>query len=493
MTSITITDNIWATVDGGIDDVDRLLRYKMPGFQFSPAGKRGWDGWVNLGKWDGMSLVIPAGLVPYVKGQHWAKAWTVIDQRDVPVFKPLYSDVELGDLEPHQLEAVEKAIAAGRGVVRYPTGVGKGRILGEVIRRLGLRTLVIVDKKDLVKQLGDEIELCIGVKVGRLGGGKHEFKDCTVATYQSLSQRRDWVAGFWEQWDAVLVDEGHHTEAKTFGQTLQMLGNAYYRLGFSATPFKGGENTLHDPTYLKVQAWLGPPVATMSLSEGIDTGRIVPADIFIVQMPPPVGLGFKRLNYSDDMPPRPYWRCSEHGRLTSAEGCECPENYLQDYEASVVDNAGRNDAIIRLARVLRDVGPTVVICKRIEHGNTLADGIDCRFMHGGTKERQDGYAAFKQGFESCLVLSSIADEALDLPNIEYLILAGGGNADHVQIQRIGRGMRASAGKDRVTVFDFDDGGYHVGKHARRRKRLYESEPAYTAVEITLNELSDWGI
>jgi len=459
MTSITINDNIWATALGDVADAENLLRYKMPGYQFSPAGKRGWNGWISLSKFtEGgqgeIGITFPAGLVHYVLSQSWAKGWTVDDLRVKPQSLNLYSKVELGDLEPHQLEAVDAAIKAERGIVQYPTGTGKGRIIGEIVRRLGLRCLVIVDKLDLVKSVGDESEMCIGTKVGRIGGGqRHSSSNCVIGTYQSLVKYDEsWHAG----WQAVIIDEGHHAEAKSYEQLLSSLKNAYYRIALSATPFRSWAGKAHDPTFLKVQAYTGPPVATMSLSEGVDTGRIVPVNVFIV----------------GGLPPK----------------VEKPLNYREDYDENIVRNHLRNSAIAQAARALRLSGPTVVLVQRIEHGSDLANRIGCPFISGQTEGRADYYSAFKSGGVDCLVISSIANEGLDLPNIDHLLLAGDNNADHILIQQLGRGMRASTGKVELTAMEFPVMSKYLGAHARRRRRLYEREPAYTVLDMDMADL-----
>ena len=157
----------------------------------------------------------------------------------------------------------------------------------------------------------------------------------------------------------------------------------------------------------------------------------------------------------------------------------------------IVHNAERNDAIIRLAEKCRLNGPTCIIVDRTEHGLILAQALRRPFVYGGTakREREDAWRRFRGGELDCVIVSKIGDEGLDLPNIRFLILAAGGKAQHRQIQRLGRGMRASEGKTHLIAFDFFDNlGFHLPKHARARERLYEKEPAYTITRLSLAEL-----
>jgi superfamily II DNA or RNA helicase len=84
----------------------------------------------------------------------------------------LYSPIQLVQLDPHQEAAVVEGIRAMRGIVKYPTGVGKGRILGETVRRLNLKTLVLVDKKDLLHQLAQEVSMATDHAAGLNGDGR---------------------------------------------------------------------------------------------------------------------------------------------------------------------------------------------------------------------------------------------------------------------------------------------------------------------------------
>ena len=243
--------------------------------------------------------------------------------------------------------------------------------------------------------------------------------------------------------------------------TLSTSAGTYLAEGFgshnSATPFRSGDKG----TYLNVVGWTGPVVSHLPSEKGIAAGRLVPADVFIVSPVP--------------------------GRLP------LDMDYQTAYTTGITAHVGRNDTIIRLAQALRKTGPTLILVERIEHGQRLARELDVPFMSGSTSgsERVDKWEDMRQGRLDCVVASVIADEGLDIPNIENLILAGGGRAPHRQIQRIGRGMRKVAGKDRLTVIDFADRGYYLGRQANSRRRAYQKEKAYTLAEVRPEEINQW--
>ena len=465
--------NVWTEVDAAAE-VSRLLSFKPRGYKFAPSFKNGnWDGTIKLARTRNGKTLIPSGLVPWLQTQ--PGRWEVEDMHLRPPagFSAgsswLYDHQMQVALDPHQEAAVVSAIQAGQGIIQYPTGVGKGRIIGEVVRRLNVRALVICDKLDLLRQLDAEVSNATGRNCGIAGGNQWVPGDATIAKFQTLSKRlkdNDPDAiGLLKQTDLVIVDEAHHAAAKGLGDILKLCP-AFYRFGLSATAFKSyaGKSTDRG-TFLQVQAFLGPPIESMTISEGINTGRIVGADVFVV-----------------------------HGCIPDPTPTI---NYKEEYQQNIVDNIDRNSSIVSLARklVVGDGTPTVILVSRIDHGEILARFLvgfagGAPFIHGGTKpkDRQAIYDEFKQHGIPILIIGKLGDEAIDLPNIGALILAGGGNSPHVQIQRIGRSLRASNGKDRAMVFDYEDYGKYLAAHYRRRRRTYDAEPAYVVIDIERGDL-----
>ena len=98
--------------------------------------------------------------------------------------------------------------------------------------------------------------------------------------------------------------------------------------------------------------------------------------------------------------------------------------------------------------------------------------------------------AFKAGRIDVLIASTILDEGFDHPALRFLVLAGGGKAEHRQVQRIGRGMRTAKDKERLVVLDFLDHGKYLGAHARGRAKAYRAERAYTVAELSRAELEE---
>lgn len=458
--------NVTAFIHGPLRmRVATMLTYRRTGYQFSRAYRNHqWDGFVKVV--DMRTGAFPAGLVPYVVAQlkqedtHIA----VADVREHPeldyCLRPASNCVEL---LPYQEEAASLALNTGRGVFYHATAAGKTELMVELTRRVQVKALVLVHRKDLLYQTYRRFVHNLDIKgmIGIIGDGRWEPRCVTVSTFQSIyskaKQYPNDIKPFLDSIGQVHVDEVQHLPADSFGYVMRCLPNARYRFGYSATPFKSKDDR---EAFIRVVGWTGPVIHVVSPQDGILAGRLVPVDVFLL----PAGGGV------DD------------------------SSWPNAYESGIVYNEARNLQIIDLARRVRASGATLVLVERIEHGRLLSEALRCPFLFGDTSsdDRNDGWQAVRDGKQDLVVASRIADEGLDIPGIRFLILAGGGKAGHVVIQRVGRGMRAVAGKDRLTAFDFIDEGKYLGKHSVERRKTYIHEDAYTMVTTTMHELTGGG-
>jgi len=458
--------NVWATINGPLRaKVAQMLTYRKPGFQFTTPYKQGrWDGWIHVVN---MSTGrFPAGLVPHVVAKLGAEGTRlpIADVRDTLDHDYLVDPSKITtnvELLPYQAEAIEKALKAERGVIHHPVGSGKTVVLIELVRRVGYKALVLVHRKDLLHQTYRRFkETWPGANgiIGMCGDGRWAPHAVTVATFQTIYRKLHDYPKEVEPWlqeiGQVHVDEVQHLPADTFGKVMARIPNARHRFGYSATPFKSeGDNE----AYIRVVGWTGPVIHALPPKEGVEFGRLVPADIFLLPAggPPP-----------DD------------------------DNWPRAYASGITYNEVRNMTIVRLAHVLQKVGPTLILVERLAHGKILSEALRCPFLSGqdASDLRNKTWEAMRQDKLPCLVASRIADEGLDIPNIRHLFIAGGGKAGHLLIQRVGRGMRRIPGKDRLTVIDFMDAGKYVGRHSLARRRTYQKGEAYSVIQTTVEEI-----
>lgn len=151
-------------------------------------------------------------LKEYAHSQGYKFSLTIKDFRNQEVLKNTISipkklniPFELYDF---QKEAVKALIKYRWGICEIGTGGGKTAIAAECIRQLKLRTLFVIDNKDLLMQTKDEYEKMLNIKCGIVGMGKKEWdKPIILATIQTLAKYVKEFANELAQFPLVIYDE----------------------------------------------------------------------------------------------------------------------------------------------------------------------------------------------------------------------------------------------------------------------------------------------
>jgi superfamily II DNA or RNA helicase len=367
------------------------------------------------------------------------------------------------ELRPYQKDVV--AAARARDVLQAATGAGKTVMLAALIAKFNVKPVaVFADKITLCEQLRSEFEKFLGIKVGLVGGGMDTQEDVTVYSLQSATE--DMVK------DAKLImfDECHHIPADTCMNVCTMAKDAFYRIGVSATPWRdAGDDMLIDAALNKRK-----PELAITASKLIEGGYLVPPSIYFV----PVKQQFT-------------------GR-----------NYQKVYTQAVIENQERNMMIRKVVKQMFIRNKHIlVLVQQVKHGEILKDMITqalggeqvstvqvtkrngqqvlvrvpmVEFMNGSddATRRQAVLQAVKEEKCRVLIATVIADEGLDLPILDTLVLAGGGKSSTRAFQRVGRVLRVYPGKKKAIVFDFEDFTPMLRRHARVRRKLYKTEPAW---------------
>lgn len=330
---------------------------------------------------------------------------------------------------------------------------------------------IFADKIGLCQQLKQEMEKFLGVEVGLVGDGIEDYKDITVISVQSADDN------YIKNAQMCLWDECHHLPASSLVSIANKCKNAYYRIGVSATPWRdAGDDLLIEAVLNKKKD------AVINASMLIEMGYLVKPEIYFV----PIKQVFKGKNYQDI------------------------------YNKAIVENLDRNKIITKIAynMYIRDKH-ILMLYKNIKHGEKLLDMVSKRIgekvkpftiknpktnkdvtvrvrnvelLSGNddTVKRLAVFEAVKAGFCRCLIASTIADEGLDLPILDTLILAGGGKSSTRAFQRIGRVIRLHEGKTKGVVFDFTDYTPMLRRHSRNRQKYYEQEPLWDIHKFNVN-------
>lgn len=322
------------------------------------------------------------------------------------------------------------------GVIVSPCGSGK-TMLGIYIAAMAqTNVLVLVNSNDLLEQWIQRIAAFTECKPARWTNKKQETGRITVATFQSLV-RMTWF----ERWElgtkhgAIIVDECHRIPARTFAEVLASLP-CRVRLGLTATPKRA------DGLGEWVNHFCGPTVYTVPHDQLVEAGGVLEPEIIKIN--------------TDITPSGDSW---------------------VDLVTSLTKNDTRNHQIARLTRMRVERGGTVlIITARREHTRALERMIPNSKAFNSDlskRSRKEILQSVKDGITRVLIGTTAADEGLDLPILDTLILAAPVRDGAKTEQRVGRILRPHPKKLPPTVYDLVDKPGAFQGFFRSRRNLYK--------------------
>lgn len=344
-------------------------------------------------------------------------------------------------MRQYQREALAAWWKTKHGIIVAPCGAGKTAIGLTAVLHLDTPALVLVHTHDLLRQWQARANaLGIPVQVIADGAGPTQAR-LVVSTMQTLATwPSDQLEGWGDGFGLVIVDEAHHVPCATLTEVLYALPGRY-RLALTATPERADGLT---PILL---GHFGPVRAAVSRQALVEAGAIVVPEV---------------------------------RRIVTGWSCPQDAEYVQMVTDATQDPA-RNRVIVALAAAAVAEGRTVLIqTERVEHVDHLGEllqrvGVGSAAVHGrlNSKVRAALLDAVARGMTPVLIATQLADEGLDLPRLDTLILGvPQRNAARLE-QRVGRVARPADGKAGAVVYDLCDGG----KAARlwyQRRRVYDA-------------------
>jgi superfamily II DNA or RNA helicase len=476
--------------------LERKLSFRPEGYQFSPLfnrlirnseGKvvgRAWDGWKRQCWKNKSKTYFPTGLISIavqyfndnkIEFQH-------IDYRQKPEpnfdFSPHNDSYDFRD---YQKLAIDTACNRTRGILQLPTGAGKTVVGSGIIEQLRLSPFIFfVTSIDLLTQTKRSFEDILRrngcpLKVGQIGGGVVDIADVNVMTVQTAVRALDksWKQYKYDNDDTdddtdiesrkadirelintakgSICDEIQHWRADTCQLVAREMKSAYYTYGMSATPFRdAGDDML-------IQACFGKVIYTITASELIQRGFLIPPSIKMLRIAQPTSLY---------------------------------RQWQGIYKDQVVENKPYNNLIASIANKFSKSDRLVlVLVQQIQHGKDLASMIDgAVFLSGNSpkNKRTESIDRLKNRDISCIVSTTIFDEGIDVRPLDTLLLAGQGKSRVRAMQRIGRVMRPWPGKTHATVVDFFLNQKYLRNHGKDRLKMYGSEPLFQIEELNID-------
>jgi len=440
-----IVDTVGLTPDI-IDEIDSECSFYCENSFYTPQ--------FQLALWDGMRRLFSKKTLSFGTGL-LNRIVSIVSKYNVSVEiekkYPVINNIETGSftlsLYDYQKEALSRIVNNERGIVKLPTGSGKGCLISATVCERKVPTVILVHRQDLLYQTVDRLKKEAGVLAGLVGAGNVEFKDTTVAMIQTLLRNLGVSNGKEDDtviknvketilnYNMVISDEAHILGTSLCVRLLKFFKNAVYRYGFSATPFYRDEA-------LVIESAIGPIIYEKKIPE-LDSQYIASARIIFV----------------------PFAHKRKERKWLS---------YYELYNQEIVHNEQRNLLIKKLAEKYKD-RKVLITVRKIDHGKILNNMIKgSYFVHGSSEieERRKILEIFRKGPANCVITTVIWEQGIDIPEAEVLIDTRAEKSRLAFIQLIGRVLRRIEGKDRALILDIcDQNCKWVSQHARERIKI----------------------
>jgi superfamily II DNA or RNA helicase len=418
-------------------DKDRAVREHVQGAHLLPDT-------LDLWKETEDGYLLPRGIGDELDEILSADIEWIDDRVSIPVSTSLWRNPIL---RTAQAESVAAIRACAQGVLQAPPGFGKTVTMLEAIRQIGQRALIIVDKTNIAEQWRQRAAEHLGLTdVGLVGDGEWTEHDLTIALQPTLWTRRNSLAGWWETWGLVCLDECHHVSAETFYDIIQRFP-AMHRIGLSATPKKQkGREEL-------VRCAIGPIVNKVEESM---TGEVYIRETEFTHSFWPTHRGKKDKETK-------VMTCEYRDRGCELTGLTHRNNYSA-LIASLIEDDARNDLIANDIVSDYTAGRTIlVLSRRLKHLENIARrvvamiGPENVYRLSGKEKTEERMATQERAGEGHIVIfSTIGDEAMDIPRLDTLVLPFPTKNEGLLEQQVGRIARDHPEKFTPIVRDYRD-------------------------------------
>jgi superfamily II DNA or RNA helicase len=352
-----------------------------------------------------------------------------------------------------QRKALRSARRHQRGIVLMPTGSGKTIIaLGIMSIFKDHRILFLCHTEVIIEQTASAIRKHLGIEPHIIGGGhktnwniiRKDKRPIVLATIQSFAKIP--YGRYSAFFDITIIDETHHANSLTSQYGKVMTNNlSPRRYGLTATMPTTQQEILVN------EGLIGPPIAELTVQEGIEIGIIAKPIINLIEVT------FR----------------TEIDNVSS--------KYPDAYEYGIVRNRRRNMLIIdEIKNNLLNKETTLIIIERTKHGTILRNllrnkNIKVKFVHGSTSKevRLTVKNNLKKGKIKVVICSKIWKEAINIPTLRNIINACGMKEEKAVIQAIGRGLRTTKNKKTVKITDFIDPYKYLKEHSEERIKIYK--------------------
>ncbi len=362
-------------------------------------------------------------------------------------------------LRDYQREAVGSfwaggTVQGGSGVIVLPCGAGKTVVAMGAMAAVQEHTLVLTTNVTALRQWRDEIldkTTLLPEQIGEYSGLRKEIQPVTLTTYQLLTYRRNKDAPFEHfdlfnerNWGLIVYDEVHLLPAPVFKAVANLQSRR--RLGLTATLVR------EDGKEEEVFSLIGPKKYDVPWRVLEKRGFIATATCEEIRVP------FR----SSDL------------------ALEYAVAETRDKHRIAATNPAKLDVVADLLR--RHKGDQILIIGQyLDQLDALAELSHAPIITGRTAqgERDKRYEQFRRGEVSVLVVSKVANFAVDLPDASVAIqVSGTFGSRQEEAQRLGRVLRPKQGSNEAHFYSVVTRDTIDQTYAEKRQ-LFLTEQGYS--------------
>ena len=385
-----------------------------------------------------------------------------VDDR-IPLVKsenvPMNLNIQLRDYQKLALESIlgDMGPGTGFGTIVMPCGSGKTVVGMGIMSRLQTRTLILCPNVVAVRQWISELRSKTDLSpelIGEYSGEKKEIKPITVCTYQVLTYRASKDDDFEHMkivqngnWGLVIYDEVHMLPAPVFKVTAEL--QSVYRAGLTATLIR------EDGREEDVFSLVGPKRFDIPWTDLSQAGWI--ADAYCIEI-----------------------------RIALAHELELPYAVAGKREKYRLASTNPAKTGVIEALLSKHKGESIIIIGQyLDQLKETQKHFGFPIITGSTtnSKREELYARFREGTDKVIIVSKVANFAIDLPDASVAIqISGTFGSRQEEAQRLGRILRP---KRKSSFFYSVITRYTVEEEfsANRQKFLVEQGYKYETREV----------
>ncbi len=375
----------------------------------------------------------------------------------------------------YQINAVKEWLKAvnlqGTGLIQSPTGTGKSimavmaiksflkkypydrvmyitlnttllRQFQDFLRREGLDSKIVAEgRRDFNAQILNVSVMTlynalkkVGEKVEKIE--KDEIDEDVVLDAEELTTHESMaLVQLLRASRLIIVDEAHHVPASSIRAILKSAPDSI-RLGLTATPWRDrGDDMV-------IYSLLGDPVVRYRLMDFVQKGVLTPPLV----------------------------------RLTVLGEYKTFNDYQEERKYQFENDSNYN----KIMKIIEEAEKPmlVLVREKVQLEKLKARlGERAKYLSGADDldTRYNIIEQFNKGLVKILIATPIFDEGIDIPNIRSLVLLTQGKSKVKYLQRIGRSLRRSKDKQRVTIYDIVFNSGYFRDHAEERQKVLEEE------------------